>query len=192
LTSAGLSGSAGGRRGGRIARESADCARTGEGAAIVSANTPKLQAIEMAPVRCVMSGDLKAAGRGPAAAPLLRPNLCDSNAGFWISSGVTQTEGRRHEKNYKIAIALLPQRAGAAAVQGLHAQAKPPGYVVVEIDVSNQEGFVKEFAPKRRKRSPKPATKALARAARSSPSRVRAQVARRHQQLASLDAATAA
>jgi len=36
---------------------------------------------------------------------------------------------------------------GAAAVTGLHAQAKPPAYVVAEIDVTNQEGFVKEFAP---------------------------------------------
>lgn len=36
---------------------------------------------------------------------------------------------------------------GAAAVQGLHAQAKAPAFVVAEIDVTNQEGFVKEFAP---------------------------------------------
>ena len=36
---------------------------------------------------------------------------------------------------------------GAAAVTGLHAQAKPPAYAVVEIDVSNQDAFLKEYAP---------------------------------------------
>ena len=37
---------------------------------------------------------------------------------------------------------------GAAAVNGLHAQAKPPVYLVTEIDVSNPEAYAKEFAPK--------------------------------------------
>jgi len=32
-------------------------------------------------------------------------------------------------------------------VQGLHAQAKPRAYAVIEIDVRNQEGFTKEFIP---------------------------------------------
>ena len=36
---------------------------------------------------------------------------------------------------------------GAAAVQGLHAQAKPPAYAVVEIDVTNPDAFTKEYAP---------------------------------------------
>jgi uncharacterized protein (DUF1330 family) len=36
---------------------------------------------------------------------------------------------------------------GAAAVQTLHAQAKPPGFVVVEIDVSNPDAYAKEFLP---------------------------------------------
>jgi uncharacterized protein (DUF1330 family) len=35
---------------------------------------------------------------------------------------------------------------GAAAVQGLHAQAKQV-YLVTEIDVSNAEAYVKEYAP---------------------------------------------
>ncbi len=57
--------------------------------------------------------------------------------------------------NYKVAIALVAGAAiGGAAIQGLHAQAKPPAYVVAEIDVTNQDGFAKEFAPV--------ATKALA------------------------------
>ena len=37
---------------------------------------------------------------------------------------------------------------GAAAVSGLHAQAKPPVYLVTEIDVTNPEAYGKEFAPK--------------------------------------------
>jgi uncharacterized protein (DUF1330 family) len=37
---------------------------------------------------------------------------------------------------------------GAAAVTGLHAQAKPPVYLITEIDVSNPEAYGKEFAPK--------------------------------------------
>jgi uncharacterized protein (DUF1330 family) len=36
---------------------------------------------------------------------------------------------------------------GAAAVQGLHAQAKPPIYYVVEIDPTNPAAYAKEFAP---------------------------------------------
>jgi uncharacterized protein (DUF1330 family) len=37
---------------------------------------------------------------------------------------------------------------GAAAVTGLHAQAKPPIYLVTEIDVTNPDAYGKEFAPK--------------------------------------------
>ena len=37
---------------------------------------------------------------------------------------------------------------GAAAVGGLHAQAKPPVYLITEIDVTDPEGYGKEFAPK--------------------------------------------
>src|SRR5580693_2335392 len=36
---------------------------------------------------------------------------------------------------------------GATAVQGLHAQAKAPVYLVTEIDVSNPDAYVKEYAP---------------------------------------------
>jgi uncharacterized protein (DUF1330 family) len=36
---------------------------------------------------------------------------------------------------------------GAAATQHVHAQAKPPAYVISEIDVSNEEGYVKEYLP---------------------------------------------
>jgi len=36
---------------------------------------------------------------------------------------------------------------GGAAVQGLHAQAKPPVYVVSEITVNNPDAYAKEYAP---------------------------------------------
>ena len=43
--------------------------------------------------------------------------------------------------------ALAGAALGAAAVSGLHAQAKPPVYLVTEIDVSNPQAYGKEFAP---------------------------------------------
>ena len=51
--------------------------------------------------------------------------------------------------NYKIAVAVTVGVAvGALAVQGLHAQAKPPVYYVAEIDVTNPDAYAKEYAPK--------------------------------------------
>jgi uncharacterized protein (DUF1330 family) len=48
-----------------------------------------------------------------------------------------------------VALSMLAGVAiGAVAIQGLHAQAKPPIYLVTEIDVSNPEAYGKEFAPK--------------------------------------------
>ena len=47
---------------------------------------------------------------------------------------------------YKYALAMGASFAlGAVVVQGLHAQAKPPAYVVTEITVKDQEAFMKEF-----------------------------------------------
>jgi uncharacterized protein (DUF1330 family) len=69
-------------------------------------------------------------------------------------------------KTYQIvALSMLAGTAlGAAAVQSLHAQAKPLGYVVAEIDVKDQEGFLKDFAPAAVKAlSAAPGYKALAR-----------------------------
>jgi Domain of unknown function (DUF1330) len=48
-----------------------------------------------------------------------------------------------------VALSMLAGAAlGAVAVQGLHAQAKPPVYYVSEIDVTNPDGYGKEYAPK--------------------------------------------
>src|SRR5262249_59924152 len=50
---------------------------------------------------------------------------------------------------YTIALALITGVAiGAVAVERLHAQAKPPVYVVTEINVTDPENYGKEFAPK--------------------------------------------
>jgi hypothetical protein len=57
--------------------------------------------------------------------------------------------------HYTVALSILAGVAvGAAAVQALHAQAKPPAYVVAEIDVTNAEPYDKEYVP--------PAAKAIA------------------------------
>jgi uncharacterized protein (DUF1330 family) len=36
---------------------------------------------------------------------------------------------------------------GAVAVQSLHAQSKPPAYVISEIDVTNPDAYLKEYVP---------------------------------------------
>ncbi|WP_426434331.1 DUF1330 domain-containing protein [Bradyrhizobium genosp. P] len=50
---------------------------------------------------------------------------------------------------YSMTLAMLAGFGlGAVAVQGLHAQAKPPVYQVVEIEPTNLESYVKDYAPK--------------------------------------------
>ena len=50
---------------------------------------------------------------------------------------------------YTVALAMLAGVGiGAAAVQGLHAQAKPPVYYVAEIDVTNIDAWAKDYAPR--------------------------------------------
>jgi uncharacterized protein (DUF1330 family) len=50
--------------------------------------------------------------------------------------------------NYTLALAMSVSFAlGAAAVQVLHAQAKPPAFVIAEITVTNQDGYTNDFRP---------------------------------------------
>jgi len=50
--------------------------------------------------------------------------------------------------NYKIAVAMLAGAAlGVLVVQGLHAQTKPLGYIITEVEIIDQAAF-NEFAPK--------------------------------------------
>ena len=49
---------------------------------------------------------------------------------------------------FKLTLAMLAGVAvGALAIQSLHAQAKPPAYVIAEIDVTNPDAYTKEFLP---------------------------------------------
>jgi uncharacterized protein (DUF1330 family) len=50
---------------------------------------------------------------------------------------------------YTVGLAMLAGFGlGAVAVQGIHAQAKPPIYYVAEIDVKDVDAYTKEYAPK--------------------------------------------
>ena len=47
-----------------------------------------------------------------------------------------------------VGLAMVASAAfGAAAVQALHAQAKPPAYNVAEITIKDQDGYNKEYLP---------------------------------------------
>jgi uncharacterized protein (DUF1330 family) len=49
---------------------------------------------------------------------------------------------------YTVALSAIAGAVlGAGVIQGLHAQAKAPAFVVAEIDISNREAFVKDFVP---------------------------------------------
>jgi len=50
---------------------------------------------------------------------------------------------------YAVALAVIAGFGlGAVSIHTLHAQAKPPVFVVAEIDVSNPEAYAKEYVPK--------------------------------------------
>jgi uncharacterized protein (DUF1330 family) len=50
---------------------------------------------------------------------------------------------------YTVALAMFAGAAiGATAVNGLHAQAKAPLYLVTELDVTNPDAYGKDYAPK--------------------------------------------
>jgi uncharacterized protein (DUF1330 family) len=52
---------------------------------------------------------------------------------------------------YTVALAMFAGFGlGAFAVQGLHAQAKPPVYQIVEVNASDLEAYAKDYAPKAR------------------------------------------
>jgi uncharacterized protein (DUF1330 family) len=51
--------------------------------------------------------------------------------------------------HYVVTLAMLAGFGlGAVVVQGLHAQAKPPVYQVVEIDPVNMDSYLKDYVPK--------------------------------------------
>jgi uncharacterized protein (DUF1330 family) len=51
-------------------------------------------------------------------------------------------------RNLTVAVSMIAGAAlGAAAIQALHAQVKPHAFVIAEVDVTNQDAYVKEFVP---------------------------------------------
>jgi uncharacterized protein (DUF1330 family) len=51
--------------------------------------------------------------------------------------------------NCKLALAIIAGAAiGGSFIQGLHAQSSPPVYVIEEIEVSNLDSYLKEYAVK--------------------------------------------
>jgi uncharacterized protein (DUF1330 family) len=50
---------------------------------------------------------------------------------------------------YTVALSMLAGIGlGAVAVQGIHAQARPPIYYVAEIEVTNLDGYLKDYVPR--------------------------------------------
>src|SRR6516162_7906045 len=55
-------------------------------------------------------------------------------------------EAQQMKPRWTVALSMLVGVAlGAAAIQTLHAQAKPPVYMIAINEVSNQEGYAKEY-----------------------------------------------
>ena len=53
------------------------------------------------------------------------------------------------KSNYKIGAAVIGSFVlGVGAASVLHAQVKPPGFVLAEIDIKDQDGYTKDFLPK--------------------------------------------
>ena len=53
------------------------------------------------------------------------------------------------QTKYAVALSIVAGFGlGGVAVEGLHAQAKPPVYYIAEIEVTNLDAYTKEYAPK--------------------------------------------
>jgi len=52
------------------------------------------------------------------------------------------------QAKFIVAVAIGSFALGAAAVQTLHAQARPPAYAIAEIAVKDEAGYKNEFLPK--------------------------------------------
>jgi uncharacterized protein (DUF1330 family) len=59
-----------------------------------------------------------------------------------------QSKEKAMNRYITLGVAMLVGAAfGAAAVQTIHAQAKPPAYYVAEVTVKNENGYTTEFIP---------------------------------------------
>jgi uncharacterized protein (DUF1330 family) len=74
----------------------------------------------------------------------------------FLDSGEFHTrlqEEQAHSTYFRIGVGLgmlASATLGGLAVEQVHAQAKPPVYLIGEIDVSNPDGYAKEYLPKAR------------------------------------------
>jgi uncharacterized protein (DUF1330 family) len=94
-------------------------------------------ATAMASAATAMASAASTAAAPSAASP------CKPYAGAKFSFFVENVKGpQAHIKHF-----LLGEENFLPSVQGLHAQAKPPIYVVTEIDVSNLDAYLKEYVP---------------------------------------------
>jgi uncharacterized protein (DUF1330 family) len=60
-------------------------------------------------------------------------------------------ESAQMNNRYKIGFAMFACVAlGALGSEALHGQARPPAYLIGQIDVSNPDGYAKEYLPKAR------------------------------------------
>src|SRR2546430_3014800 len=67
---------------------------------------------------------------------------------FALRAWSTPTERNAMKTQYTVTLAMVAGFGlGAIAVQGLHAQAKPPVYSVTEITVTDLDAYTKEYAP---------------------------------------------
>jgi uncharacterized protein (DUF1330 family) len=67
----------------------------------------------------------------------------------FFSGRASANREHNYEDALTVALAMLAGAAiGAAAVQGLHAQAKPPVYQITEIDAANPATYVKDYVPR--------------------------------------------
>jgi uncharacterized protein (DUF1330 family) len=91
-----------------------------------------------------MHSDIRWAGKGVKFIPdALTLTPCYSTPPFFPKSG--ENTVNRH---ITVGLAMFASAAlGAAAVQTLHAQAKPPAYNIAEITINDQDGYNKEYLP---------------------------------------------
>ena len=59
----------------------------------------------------------------------------------------TRTACQRSHVSFRPLRGYAGAALGAAAVQTLHAQAKPPAFQIAEVTVANEDAFSKEFLP---------------------------------------------
>ena len=71
---------------------------------------------------------------------------CNSSGSLAMFAAIRLASSRSNNFAADLRVAI-----GGAAVQTIHAQAKPPAYVILEGDVTNVDAYIKEYVPLVRK-----------------------------------------